>query len=614
MKNFFCDIESVITLIIHKIKKIIKNQGYMLFLNEETFFQCYEVSLSKNIRYIHNKELLRFSSSKDAEHIFFPLINNQADFIKTSIYDENIPDEKQFSLLKSRPEIENAIAIPLRYDSECLGFFIYLKFKEKNPEKKIKKIQKKIRSLLPILKKALYFNSFERIKNNLKSQKEKLFEFSRVIKKLNQLQTKPYYTLLKEILNLFPFDLAYLLLKEKNKLKITEGYTSKKEYINSYKRLYNYFIKEKNMPEPLNQCDMALSTAFLTQKSYYIKDVQSDMPYETETDIDNLPIREKDKVAIKLIQERIYTILHIPIIDGEESVGVLELFSFNNNIVELDNEDIQMIENIASFIPLLLRNLSLYDRLAKMNIFLRNRHRQFLDELKLAKNIQQQLIPRVIPEIKNMEIAAFYKPMENLGGDLYDFIKVREPNIFGFFISDVSGHGVPAALIMSMIKSLLETSGENRIDSNLLLMYINEKISGNTGGNFLTAFYGLYNAETKKFKYSRAGHNYPLILRGNEIIELKGKGRILGIMNNLTFETNEIDLEQGDKVLLYTDGLTEATNPQGNEFEKYLPEVMRKNKDQEINNFIEKIYHELLNFKENYIFEDDVCMVGLNIK
>ena len=130
------------------------------------------------------------------------------------------------------------------------------------------------------------------------------------------------------------------------------------------------------------------------------------------------------------------------------------------------------------------------------------------NELIIARKIQMQIIPGHSP-VEN--IFAFYKPMDKVGGDFYDFLKYRDPHKIGIFLSDVSGHGVPAAFITSMIKTSILQAGADREDPATLLSHLNELLLNQTGGNFVTAFYGIYNPPTREFIFSNSGHNPPLI-------------------------------------------------------------------------------------------------------
>jgi len=245
----------------------------------------------------------------------------------------------------------------------------------------------------------------------------------------------------------------------------------------------------------------------------------------------------------------------------------------------------------------------------------------FVKEIRLARNIQSNLIPTSSPA---KYISSFYRPMEEVGGDFFDFIIFENSNKIGIFISDVSGHGVPAAFITSMIKTTILQAGEKKNDPAELLYYMNDVLHNHTSGNFITAFYCIYDPTNKTLIYSNAGHPQPFIISDNEIYQLnKGRNTALAIFSNnvllqrnKTYKTYEEILSPNSKLLLYTDGMTEARPINKYNFFEYeiMFDVFRKyyNFDSEL--FLKYLYNNLLSFRCDESFDDDVCMVCLNIE
>ena len=253
---------------------------------------------------------------------------------------------------------------------------------------------------------------------------------------------------------------------------------------------------------------------------------------------------------------------------------------------------------------------------------LRSRNEKIENELIIAKQIQMQIIPRVSPV---EYIHAFYKPMDKVGGDFYDFMKYRNPEKIGIFLSDVSGHGVPAAFITSMIKTSILQAGTDREDPAHMLASLNELLLDQTGGNFVTAFYGIYNPVTREMIYSNCGHNPPFILSSGIVETIKGKKTIpLAIMDNETLKSknkntsnNSMFLKKGDRILFYTDGLTETVekNDRSTFFENLLiNELIVKYSGNSPKHFINNIYDELIRFHGSDYFEDDICMICMDIE
>jgi len=252
--------------------------------------------------------------------------------------------------------------------------------------------------------------------------------------------------------------------------------------------------------------------------------------------------------------------------------------------------------------------------LEKKNDIIKIKNEQFDSELNLAKSIQNNLIPQSMPGIKGIKLSSLYLPMIGIGGDFFDFIRFKEENLIGIFISDVSGHGVSAALISSMVKTLVNTAGEEKSSPGQLLKYINEKLISQVNGHFVTAFYGIYNTKNKIFNYARGGHNFPFLIRNNRITELRSEGKILGIFDGLKYQENEIQLQVNDKLLFYTDGLVEAKNSEGSEFEEIiLSETHTDNIIFNNQDFVKGIHDRLIKFIGNESFDDDICVVGMEV-
>lgn len=256
--------------------------------------------------------------------------------------------------------------------------------------------------------------------------------------------------------------------------------------------------------------------------------------------------------------------------------------------------------------------------LQKINRMFELKNKQLEAEMLLARKIQNRLIPDT-PPLAN--IATMYRPMDLIGGDFFDFIDFHERNSLGIFLSDVSGHGVPAALITSMIKGIIHQSGELRKDPAGLLSYMNEHLIDQSAENFVTAFYCIYDLETLEIQYANAGHNAPIIFNSNsaKFVEDADRGTPLAIINTFDqfkikkhYKNNRLQLSKGDKLLFYTDGLTEAINP-GNksiDFENsgLFPSI-KEYSHVSPHSFLQGLYSNLVKFRGGENFDDDICMI-----
>jgi sigma-B regulation protein RsbU (phosphoserine phosphatase) len=186
-------------------------------------------------------------------------------------------------------------------------------------------------------------------------------------------------------------------------------------------------------------------------------------------------------------------------------------------------------------------------------------------ELEVAKRMQLSILPSGFPDSANFRVAARYVPMTSVAGDFYDFI-VADDKQAGLLIADVSGHGVPAALIASMVKLAATSQRANAADPSALLAGMNAALCGNTQNQFVTAAYVHLDSASRTLQYSAAGHPPMLLLRGGKVLEIVENGLILAAFDYATYTKAALPVEPGDRLLLYTDGLIEATNVEGDFF------------------------------------------------
>jgi sigma-B regulation protein RsbU (phosphoserine phosphatase) len=186
-------------------------------------------------------------------------------------------------------------------------------------------------------------------------------------------------------------------------------------------------------------------------------------------------------------------------------------------------------------------------------------------ELEVAKRIQLSILPPEFPSSASFRVAARYVPMTSVAGDFYDFL-VTDDQQAGLLIADVSGHGVPAALIASMVKVAATSQRANAADPARLLSGMNAVLCGNTQNQFVTAAYVHLDSNSKTLHYSAAGHPPMLLLRNGKVAEIVENGLILAAFDFATYTNVTHPLQPGDRLLLYTDGIIEAANAKGDPF------------------------------------------------
>jgi sigma-B regulation protein RsbU (phosphoserine phosphatase) len=186
-------------------------------------------------------------------------------------------------------------------------------------------------------------------------------------------------------------------------------------------------------------------------------------------------------------------------------------------------------------------------------------------ELEVARRIQLSILPSEFPVSRNFRVAARYVPMTSVAGDFYDFL-VGNDTQAGLLIADVSGHGVPAALIASMVKLAATSQRAHAADPAQLLTGMNVALCGNTQSQFVTAAYVHLDAEAGELRYSAAGHPPMLLLRNGEARGIEENGLMLAAFDFAAYSNAAQPLHPGDRLLLYTDGIVEAANADGDFF------------------------------------------------
>ena len=189
------------------------------------------------------------------------------------------------------------------------------------------------------------------------------------------------------------------------------------------------------------------------------------------------------------------------------------------------------------------------------------------NEIEMARQIQLSILPHSIPELPGLEIAARFLPMTTVAGDFYDFIRIDDQHI-GILIADVSGHGLPSALIASMLQVALKGQAQHASEPAKVLAGLNLALCGKFTQNFVTAAYLYMDLENHVLRYAGAGH--PPVLQWRNSTSKTGQilenGLVLGIVEEASYETLELPLEPRDRYVLYTDGVIEAASSRGEQY------------------------------------------------
>ncbi len=256
--------------------------------------------------------------------------------------------------------------------------------------------------------------------------------------------------------------------------------------------------------------------------------------------------------------------------------------------------------------------------LKKSNVKLSEANDKMKRELEMAKKIQEAIIPKIFPESNKIDIAAHYEFMEELGGDYYDVISL-ENNKLALLIVDVSGHGTPSALITAMAKMTFYNNAKKNLSTSQVMNLVNSEIFEALGDfieYFLTAFYAIIDLENWTLEYTNAGHNggYLLKQNTNNLIFLRTKTTCIGLMKELNSNQESTKLHQGDKLILFTDGLPEAKDKEDHLLgRKKFEEIILEHKNLSANNLIKKIIHKLDDFVGSTPPQDDKTILIADI-
>ena len=250
-------------------------------------------------------------------------------------------------------------------------------------------------------------------------------------------------------------------------------------------------------------------------------------------------------------------------------------------------------------------------------------------EARQVGELQRALLPASLPRIAGLEIAASYEPSGRAGGDLYDFFPLGEhrnhndrpdanatPTRWCIFIGDTAGHGLPAAVIMAIVQAVLHAHPAGIARPATLLRHANRQLCSKGLGGFVTAFLGVYEPGPRRLTYANAGHPPPLLRRASDgsICALEEVGSYpLGIEDSETFEEAAVNLERGDTILFYTDGITEARNPANELFDRArLMRVFRNAGDRPAE-LIARLRHAVRSHEHDHAALDDQTLLAARV-
>ncbi|MDQ3484168.1 MAG: SpoIIE family protein phosphatase [Actinomycetota bacterium] len=269
-------------------------------------------------------------------------------------------------------------------------------------------------------------------------------------------------------------------------------------------------------------------------------------------ELDSPGLAEMKAAGVKLV---------VPLLSQGELIGVLNLGPRRSE-QEYSTDDRKLLDKLAAQAAPALRVGQL---VRQQEVEARTRER-FEQELEVARLIQQNFLPKELPDLAGWEIAALYRPAREVGGDFYDVIPLPDGQV-GFVIGDVTDKGVPAALVMAATRSVLRASAQRLIDPAVVLERVNEHLCPDMPAKmFVTCLYGVLQPETGRFRFANAGHDLPYVKTAQGSVELRARGMPLGLMTGMEYEEKETVLAPGESLLLHSDGVVEAHDQDGQMF------------------------------------------------
>lgn len=348
-------------------------------------------------------------------------------------------------------------------------------------------------------------------------------------------------------------------------------------------------LREGNVEE-VNISSSVVQRAMEDQVAILIADAPSDLRFSASDSI---------------ISSRVRSAICVPLVCKRQVLGVIYLDSQEPGKINYTNDELELVTGIANQAALAIVTARLYKQALE---------RQKLErELEIARSIQVNLLPKVYPDVPGATFSALSTPARKVGGDYYDFIPL-EDGLIGIVVADVSGKGVPAALLAATVRASLrvEVTQNVRPSACSILSSVNRWACRDATNNmFVTMVYAIYDPRNRTLEYVNAGHCFPMLFKSSgEYFALETGGCFLGIMEQVEYQSETIKLAPGDTLVLYTDGLIDTHNSDKQLFglEKVV-EIVRANLNASAEELRDELYEATLNFRGSTEQFDDLTLL-----
>lgn len=384
---------------------------------------------------------------------------------------------------------------------------------------------------------------------------------------------------LDEVLNLVMDTLGSLLPYDAAGIYLIEQSSDQKDpYIFKSKVIRGYEISFELIEPRLRMGEGFLGSVAQSGKPIISPDVSKDERY----------FKARNRTRSEMVA---------PIISNERVIGVFDLESDHLNAYSED--DLSVLEMLSSHVAIIIEKVRLHEQMIEK--------KRIEAQLEIARQVQLELLPDHDPELLNFDISAYVFPTEEVSGDYYDWVRIFDDQI-GIIVADAVGKGIPAALLMSFLRASLRASVQDGYAPHVAMSKVNNLLWDSVEENqFITAIYGILDETNRTFVYSNAGHNPPLLIKPNgEYRYVEYGDTPLGMFYDARFHQHFIRFEVGQTLVIYTDGITEATNDEGEEYgrERFAARVL-SGIDLSAKRLIDHIRKDVADFTDRKFLDDD---------
>jgi serine phosphatase RsbU (regulator of sigma subunit) len=338
------------------------------------------------------------------------------------------------------------------------------------------------------------------------------------------------------------------------------------------------------------------------------------LPYRLNTHLTGWLLKHKQPLLINDVKTNeifqtlfeeghpVRSLLSVPLLLKGKMIGSINVFNKKSS-EDFTDGDKRLLMIIATQSAQVIENARLYEEEKAL--------RDIQDEMEMAYNIQMNLLPKEPPDIPGYDIAGRSIPAKSVGGDYFDFIPLDSHHI-AFCLGDVSGKGMPAALLMANLQATLRSQSLQKLHAKDCIVRSNALMYRSTELNkFATLFYGVLDTKKHKICYCNAGHNYPLLFKeSEEIARLSKGGLVLGAVEDFCYSEGKVPFDRSDLLVIFSDGITEAINEEGTEFgEDRLFDVIDENREVKAEVLIDRIIESVNDYTGHAAQADDMTLV-----